>query len=744
MRLTDIEIRNFKQHRHLDLDLDAGVVGIIGRNGSGKSNTLGAIQFALSGSQPGFTKAELTSWGEKTGSVTLGFSHDGSSYKLHRSTNTSAVSLTSYNVDLHGAEAIDNWLKDKIIDTDLLNQVVFVNQAKIDSILFDRPAARSQAFQKMIGLGDANKIYDSIGSFITSLPREVDHSDAIASLDRELVSLKEDLANAEKSLESSVSEFGDNVDDLIEETERSAKKYRRWKSCLSDILPMSNKLAAAEKLYADCMLERPLDPVTVPPKPEDPHNLRKRQSFLMEGVKWLEESKTLVSELSNAYKDLEEARTALPEVNSSREDIESWKLAHARDSDLLISLGAEKRSLEEHRKACEKASKVGSDGVPCPTCGTPISGDFPSDKAARLEEVLKEYSDCQNLVTLASGTISELSSYVDSMTKKMERAEESVRAADSRLSVHHSRVLEGVDIDTDLDTLKSDLESVTDDLDKVDKSYRDWVAINEKSLYVERTNAAIAKRLEDARTASDAASKELDYFLASLDSEVMKAFIDGTDVDALADAEASKLVKLTRVSAERRSLIDRVNRIMSDVASKDAEITKLREAEKEYKSNADRVNVIKSVRSWFHHDNGPSHVVSTILERMTPSVNYFLGRFGSPFAVTSETGTLGFNIHMTDGSKNPETPVGAKALSGAQKNILALSFRLACYHMFSSRLGILVLDEPTAHLDSYNVGKFGELLQRLQTLATEMSFQVIVVTHHLEIMPFFDKVIEIG
>lgn len=73
MHLKRIEQTNYRQYRQLDVDFGDNLIAVLGPNGCGKSNLIGAIQFALTGEQPRFTKADITTWGEKYGSVRLFF-----------------------------------------------------------------------------------------------------------------------------------------------------------------------------------------------------------------------------------------------------------------------------------------------------------------------------------------------------------------------------------------------------------------------------------------------------------------------------------------------------------------------------------------------------------------------------------------------------------------------------------------------------------------------------------------------
>jgi len=72
----------------------------------------------------------------------------------------------------------------------------------------------------------------------------------------------------------------------------------------------------------------------------------------------------------------------------------------------------------------------------------------------------------------------------------------------------------------------------------------------------------------------------------------------------------------------------------------------------------------------------------------------------------------------------------AHRLSGGQKQLLALAAVLV------AEPATIVADEPTTLLDARNARRIGELLQTL-------SQQVIVVTHHLQLIEDFDRVIVI-
>lgn len=98
-----------------------------------------------------------------------------------------------------------------------------------------------------------------------------------------------------------------------------------------------------------------------------------------------------------------------------------------------------------------------------------------------------------------------------------------------------------------------------------------------------------------------------------------------------------------------------------------------------------------------------------------------------------------FVFRYLDGRPVSDPLPSTAKLSGGQKICLALAFRLAIYRCFGAQMGIMVLDEPTAHLSPAGITYFGELLKTVSTLAKNMNLQIIMPTHEKEIMPFMDS-----
>ena len=88
MILCNLELTNFKKYTHKTFAFEEGLIGIIGKNGSGKSTIFEAILFALYGELRNKGSKELIRNSnvsdKEVVSVTLQFEFDGATYKVMR------------------------------------------------------------------------------------------------------------------------------------------------------------------------------------------------------------------------------------------------------------------------------------------------------------------------------------------------------------------------------------------------------------------------------------------------------------------------------------------------------------------------------------------------------------------------------------------------------------------------------------------------------------------------------------
>ena len=94
MILKRLQLKNFKQYGKLELDFREGLVGVVGKNGSGKSSVFEAILLCLFGTIALDKNHYKSSWVQQKESVTLSliFEVQGKDWKVVREFRGKALS----------------------------------------------------------------------------------------------------------------------------------------------------------------------------------------------------------------------------------------------------------------------------------------------------------------------------------------------------------------------------------------------------------------------------------------------------------------------------------------------------------------------------------------------------------------------------------------------------------------------------------------------------------------------------
>jgi DNA repair exonuclease SbcCD ATPase subunit len=241
--------------------------------------------------------------------------------------------------------------------------------------------------------------------------------------------------------------------------------------------------------------------------------------------------------------------------------------------------------------------------------------------------------------------------------------------------------------------------------------------------------------------------KELDVCASSCKERV--DLLRGSLADDLVKLDSCKKVDDSTYSRAKKRLQEhkelesaisestgRIEAFISGLVEAQSLLEQLRERIKARQSVGKLKDDVSEVRDLFHWQNIPKIVAQANLAGITGEVNEALAIFGDPFWVESDE-NLSFKVHF------PSSPSrNAGALSGGQKAVLAICFRIAVNKLFGSNVGMMFLDEPTAGLDNENIEYFREALQLLAVKVRGRQ-QVVIITHATELQSTFDQVVSI-
>lgn len=733
MILKRLTLSNYKQHSSLDRTFTGNVIGIIGNNGVGKSNLLGAMHFAFAGEQPGFNRSDLLKWGTASGGVDLYFSHNGLEGHIYRSLNTSEATFV-YGKDRYTgiakvAAAITEHLG---MDKDLLKQTVFVRQAELDNVLFTDPRIRELSFQKLCGIGEAAKINKQLGDILGTLstPPNYDEQIAEGTLRQSQLQAKVDelrTTHAEISGLRAKLPAARDLQSQLANLNHARSSCTRLKALATDVAKYRDRLAVNQAALAAL----PGIDASLADIDADIEKTRASIAAAEQYGRALGNWETLGKQLMG----LGDAPVATPQPYTQTQ-IDSLRTQFTSVRDAYTNVMGQ---LKLYTGVMTAVSACGiTAGTPCPVCGHAI------ENTDHLKEQIKQLE-------------------TDARTFDPRKLESDLNLAFERNRTHESQVMTAV---TRYKSMFEVMAAKYAEAERAVDSLKEYKALSEslQSLRLRVQNLMVSRQakidLTTRRTQLTAGIHADTGYLAdaqkALDTEKQGLTGYACDTDEqLAAAVNAVDVQIRSVTAginELRGIDDQLSQLTGMLTATEGSLTDLQKTLKDLEDrragqgNYNKVvATLTAVRDWFHYGNGPHTLANSVLTSMTADVNNFLEKFSAPFVVMPGDEALGFKYALTDGGAMPEGYPDASHLSGGQKVQLAISFRFASYAMFANKIGLLSLDEPLAYLDERNVGNFCVLLgTAIRDLAQKMGLQILITTHHKEILAHCDSVIDLN
>ena len=263
---------------------------------------------------------------------------------------------------------------------------------------------------------------------------------------------------------------------------------------------------------------------------------------------------------------------------------------------------------------------------------------------------------------------------------------------------------------------RQQLEAIQSEIADLSVVIDEAAKIKHKRAPLEKRRDALVASVESTSASSDKMMLEDDHY------EEVQAKIESHDKSGNFIALAES--KIETLQFENDRLV--------------AQLDDIKNKKKTSKIAKSWIDDLEQLREVFHRDSLPKILAGRFLESLVIEINKTLDSFETPFVVTADD-DLSFLAHKPTGVVEP-----AERLSGGEKVVLAIAFRLAINSLFVGEVGMMVLDEPTAGLDEHNLSCLADVLSRLCDLTRKKGQQIIMITHEARLQRVFDNVIHLG
>lgn len=707
MRANWVEVRNFGRLQSYRAEFGTGgLVAFIGANGVGKSTLALAMKFALTGTinTEGNKDENICQLAPTTEPswVKFCFTHGGATAEITRYLRPSRPAEMIISDGSPHREEItqDRRVTARVeellgVDQRIIDDIVMADQVAIFGFLAQTAAKRAEAFAKIFGTDVAEKIWKSIGEHVASI-RLWPHVNLDGIRDS-LQMCRTQLAAVQQNLGDDSSAAVQQRLAALNERYRQATLREQTRARLVQVseqrAPLQSQLATAQTTETEYRNNVELLETTIKRGEAgvtDAHVLLRSQSH----------AAAMQQQEANLRRALEECRATLAVDEPAQ--IANYVPDLAAMQGTIDAVVVMIRNYEQLLASFDPAKGLAA----CPTCGTSV--DNLHDK---LQEASRELPAARvHLATLRKQQADNVN-YRQVLREYMSR-----RSDAAKREMEVSQELQQLQIVLPNGDVEAARRTITEqsEYEVALKTYRGLLA----------TATANVSRLTGQLTQLTQTEEHLQQGLRAITEQGVMSELSQEQfaLQTWANQVATLERELARLTTQRDMWQEQLQQ-----AEVQAQENRLNQA---------WVERLTGVRDLLHRDAAPAFVAQYNLRLLEQQINAHLELFDAEFRVAASEG-LTFTARFVDGRVQP-----AGRLSGGQKVVLALVFRLAVNFMYSE-LGFMCLDEPTAYLDAHHIAGFEPVLNNLRGLATSRGLQCLMITHEQSLAHLFDHVVQL-
>ncbi|MDK2049896.1 AAA family ATPase [Aliarcobacter butzleri] len=789
MILNNLELINFKKYTQKSFKFDEGLVGIIGKNGSGKSTIFEAILFALYGELKNKGSKDLirnSSVSEKEPvSVTLEFEFDGLTYKVVREFRGKALSANAKfykneKLITTGAKEVTNSIIKLVkMNKDAFMHTLFASQKELTSLSNLKPEDRKKMIRKLLGLEKIDAIETMLVEKSRGLKREIDafrevllNNDEILSKENSIKTLNDNKSSVNtnitaKSKESEslkLKEIETKKElDLLQKTKEHKTKLLSELELIKNSLE-SNKLQQIKLASELLELQEKqkelvaLEPVKVEfeqlqlilKEQQQLKEIQLKKDGLNKEQKNLREQYTKVKNditaLELEVKDYANLQLKQQQIQAEMTKLQtSIKEQEAQIKAISASISGEQKLIDITKVQIVQIQDIGK-GSNCPTCTRPLLEEYDKvivNLSNTIEKIQKEKIDKQIL------ELSKVESLKAALDKQKEEIEKQLQELNKQLTIIEIKQKDLIkangyfkEVETKGIQNKKELEELS--RYSYDEKIHQDLMVKEQTL---KPKYDEYKKLQTLVQRVPVLQKELDEIKKAIEQKSIAFSNKEIEIKAVVYDETNHKTKLDQfafLQKQKDELATIINDFKVQIASIDGEIKTLQAALDTNKTHqAKLVTKQQDLSDYEKIKISLSEFKTKLNSKVAPRISQIASTMYSQitkgkYQHIEVDNDFDFYIY-DEGQKFP-----IDRFSGGEVDLANLVLRIAISKTLGElsgarNIGFLAFDEVFGSQDE---SRRMEILEAFHTIK-EQYRQIFLISHEMEIKEMFERVVEI-
>jgi len=287
-----------------------------------------------------------------------------------------------------------------------------------------------------------------------------------------------------------------------------------------------------------------------------------------------------------------------------------------------------------------------------------------------------------------------------------------------------------------LQGVQSTIEKIQKDLEKMEAALPNEVIIFNPTNWKERVKD---NEILDSIVKQEQQLAQVVNELEKTEDDIQKLSGGATDLKTIKKQLSEQKKALNAIEGISLNIYEKqveLNNKCGIVSASNELIKEWKEADKlavMYNNVREKLQICKD---YLHRDQLPKLVIQRGLASINECLNKYLNIVEIPYnCYINNDCDLVFEVEGEEKA--------FRSLSGGQRKTVALAFRLAVSEIMTPDLGLLILDEPTAYVDSQNIDNMINAIKKLKEYAQERGLILWVATHEEKFKQACTKYIEL-